>query len=434
MQVINPRVAAGKILLEVMINHKSLSNILPGFLNHHPQRNLIQELSYGVLRWQPRLEAITKNLLQKPLKSQDQDIHFLLLIGLYQLLYLNMPASLAVSETVNAAKDIHKNWATKLINGVLRSFLRNKENILSQVNAIPAAHYAHPDWMIKQLQQAWPSDWQKILLANNVYPPMSLRVNLNKISREHYLEKLVAKDLSAAVSLHSPSGVLLEKPVNITQLPGFNEGEISVQDCASQLAAALLELKPGQTVLDACAAPGGKAAHILETAPQISQLVALDIDAKRLEKITENLARLNLHAKCLAGDAAHPESWWDGTRYDRILLDAPCSATGVIRRHPDIKILRQAGDIQSLAQVQLKILTALWPLLKPDGLLVYSTCSVFPQENQQVLSSFLQTHSDAREDKILAPWGNATSIGRQIFPGEDNMDGFYYARLKRFKT
>lgn len=425
----NPRAIASKILLDVIIARRSLATVLPLWLKDQEHRNLTQELSYGVLRWYPRLEAAAKVLLQKPLKPQDQDIYFLLLLGLYQLIYLNMPEHIVVSETVNAAKILHKTWATKLINGVLRSFLRQKEEILLKIDTTPSARYAHPRWMIKQLQQAWPNEWQTILIANNERPPMSLRVNLNKIAREQYLEKLSGLGLNATPDQHSPCGIVLEKPANITQLPGFKEGEASVQDCASQLAATLLQLKPGQRVLDACAAPGGKAAHILEIAPQISQLVALDIDTIRLEKITENLMRLGLTAHTVVGDAAQPETWWDGVLFDRILLDAPCSATGVIRRHADIKLLRQPHDIEQLAQMQLKILSALWPLLKTRGILVYSTCSIFPQENQRVLTAFLETQADAQESKIDVPWGHALEIGRQILPGEDNMDGFYYARL-----
>lgn len=427
----NSRAIASKVLVDVIIKHRSLSSVLPVALKDQEQRNLIQELSYGVLRWYPRLDAIAKKLLQKPLKDQDQDIYFLLLLGLYQLIFLNIPSHVAVSETVNAAKAIHKHWATNLINAVLRNFLRQQENILAQLDANPSAHYAHPDWIIEQMQHAWPDYWKQILTANNEHPPMSLRINQNKISLKKYLEKLIENNLAATCSAHTPSGIRLEKPINVHQLPGFAAGEVSVQDFASQLAAPLLELKPGQRVLDACAAPGGKTAHILELEPQILALTALDQDEKRLEKISENLTWLGLCAKTIAGDATQPASWWDGNLYDRILLDAPCSATGVIRRHPDIKLLRHAEDIQQLAKTQLKMLHALWPLLKPNGLLVYSTCSVFPQENQQVLATFLQTHADAHEYKIVAGWGHAMNIGRQIFPGENNMDGFYYVRLQK---
>ncbi len=362
----------------------------------------VQELVYGTCRYYFYLKELLKKLLQKPLKKDDLDIELLLLVGLYQLIYLDVAQYAAINETVEVARELKKAWAVKLVNGVLREFLRQKEILLS----VPDPYFAHPQWLYEKVLAAWPEHYTQILQANNARPPMTLRINL--------------------------ASIVLEKPKPVEEIEGFKEGKVFVQDAAAQLAANLLELKPDQLVLDACAAPGGKTTHILELEPQLKQLIAIDCEEKRLVFIKENLNRLKLNhlpVDVLLADAGKPDAWWDKKLFDRILLDAPCSATGVIRRHPDIKLLRKPNDIAKLVQQQKHLLNTLWSLLKPDGLLLYATCSIFPEENVEIISEFLTTHTDAKELKIEASWGVAQKFGRQILPGMDNMDGFYYARL-----
>lgn len=427
----NLRAVAARVICQV-VKGASLSDTLPDMsAQFHDIRDkaFLQAVCYGVCREYFRLDAILQWLLDKPLKKKDDDIHALLLVGLYQLKEMRVPAHAAVAETVSAAGS-KKNWAKGFVNAVLRNYQRRAQerelnNFLQQK---PAALYAHPAWMIDKVSRDWPDDWQAVLTANNQLPPLVLRVNLKKISRAQYLEKLSIK---AAIVPETETGIVLEEAVDVAQLPNFFAGEVSVQDGAAQLAAGLLQLAKGQRVLDACAAPGGKTTHILELQPDIAELVAVDRDSSRLHLVQENLERLNLSATCVCADAGAVKSWWDGKLFDRILLDAPCSASGVIRRHPDIRLLRRATDISVLAAEQLRLLTALWQLLKPDGLMVYATCSIFAEENTHVLQSFLETHADAEEKKIDSAWGKVCSIGKQILPGMHGMDGFYFACLRK---
>jgi 16S rRNA (cytosine967-C5)-methyltransferase len=419
----NSRAIAAQILAAVIQQKRSLNTALAERLADYSSaqdRGFIQELSYGVLRWYWQLNEITKHLLDHPLKIKDIDIQALLLIGIYQLLHLQTPPHAAIHETVQAARELNKTWATKLINGVLRRFQREQKELLAKIELIPAAHYAHSSWLFDAVQHAWPHNWETIVTANNQYPPMTLRVNCLQQTREKYLQLLAEKNIAASPAQHTTYGITLAEPCDISQLPSFAEGMVSVQDGAAQLAAELLELAPGQRVLDACAAPGGKTAHILEMEPNLDQLVVIDVAAERLNKVRENLKRLKLHPHpiVICADAAQPAQWWDGQLFDRILLDAPCSATGVIRRHPDIKLLRRPEDIAQLVTLQEKLLNALWPLLKPGGLLLYATCSVLPQENNLQLEKFLAEHTDA-----------TLSIRRQILPEVGGMDGFYYGRI-----
>jgi 16S rRNA (cytosine967-C5)-methyltransferase len=393
-----------------------------------------QELCYGTTRWYYTLTGITRLLLQKPLKEKDADIQALLLIGFYQLLHLKTPTHAALHATVDAARELQKPWAASLINGVLRQFLRNQANLMLQLQQSADTHYAHQQWFIKQLQNAFPNEWQTILQANNEKPPMAIRVNRLQQSRDAYLKILLESNIAAYPILETQDGILLTTPCDVQQLPGFSTGTVSVQDGAAQLAAQLLELAPAQTVLDACAAPGGKTCHILESEPDLTALIALDADAMRLNKITDNVKRLQLMQDKLAiklGKAEKPATWWDGQLFDRILLDAPCSATGVIRRHPDIKLLRRASDINQLANTQKTLLENLWSLLKPGGLLLYATCSVLPAENASIIQAFLAQHFDATEEVITANWGLAQASGRQILPKHNGMDGFFYAKLRK---
>lgn len=426
------RVLAIKVLQEVLNQGRSLSTALPKLLPRADdgERGLCQELSYGVLRHYLTLQAIAAQLMDKPLKAKDNDIHLLILLGLYQILHLRIPDHAAVSETVASVKALKKPWARGLINGVLRNFLRNREALLQQVAQNHSSHYAHPQWIISALKKHWPDHWQTILEANNQYPPFTIRCNARQVQREVYLQELEEVELTATTTAHTEQGISLEQACPVERLPGFEQGSCSVQDGAAQLAAQLLNVQAGEQVLDACAAPGGKLAHILERQPDC-RVVAVDIEASRVERIEQNLERLQLQARVVTADVAATDKWWDGKEFDRILLDAPCSATGVIRRHPDIKHLRTAEDIQQLAELQAQILDALWATLKSGGHMVYATCSIMAQENHLQMADFLQRHKDARELLLEVPWGHACEVGRQILPGEDGMDGFYYATLQK---
>ncbi len=434
----NPRAVSARILNQVCFHGRSLSQELSQALDNLPdkvkkQKPLIQEICYGVLRDYPRLSAIGKGLLKKPFKAKDGDVLCLLLVGLYQLIAMRVPDHAAVSETVAATKDLKKPWARALANAVLRNFLREKDLRIKQAEQTEEACWAHPQWLIDEIRTAWPDRWEKILTANNQRPPMTLRVNLSINSAEDYLAELCASDIPAQASTIVASAVQLTQPVDVALLPGFVEGRVSVQDAAAQLAAELLQLESGQRVLDVCAAPGGKSMHILETANV--DLTAVDVDGERLGKVKQNLQRLGQTARLLVGDGKETKTWWDGQPYDRILLDAPCSATGVIRRHPDIKILRRAEDINALVELQSQILDAVWLLLKPGGMLLYATCSVLPRENSEQITAFVEKCLDATlvsiPVSIKANWGHASGAGRQILPGENGMDGFYYACLKK---
>lgn len=426
----NTRLIAARVLSRVLQDGQSLTAALDhAFLSIESgkDRAFIQALCYGVCRQFHRLDFVLSQLLDKPLK--DADVKALALVGLYQLNFMRVKPHAAVSETVLAVRK--KPWAKSLINALLRTYLREQEGLEHKADAFQSAALSHPEWLIKQIEQDWPEQALSLLQENNLQPPMVLRVNLAKISRENYLQRLIGQEIAAEAVSFCPSAIKLDKPVPVDVLPGFADGLVSVQDTAAQLAAGLLDVQPGQRVLDVCAAPGGKTAHILESQAQLKELVAVDIDESRMQRVSENLQRLKLQAKLVVGDAAKPEDWWDGTLFDRILLDAPCSALGVIRRHPDIKLLRRAEDIGPLQALQKSILQAVWPLLAPGGVLLYATCSILKQENEQQIQAFLAEHSDALELSIEAEWGTAGVCGRQILTGDLAMDGFYYARLSK---
>ena len=426
----NIRLIAAQVLSRVIQDGQSLTAALDSALQaveSSKDRAFIQALCYGVCRTYHRLDFILSQLLDKPLK--DQSVKALALVGLYQLKYMRVKPHAAVSETVLAARK--KPWAKALINALLRSYLREQETLEQKADNLHSSAISHPDWLIKQIEQDWPQQAPHIFQENNQQPPMALRVNLARISQDQYLQQLSEQGIEAVTVSFCTSAIILDKPVAVDLLPGFADGIISVQDTAAQLAAGLLDVQPGQRVLDVCAAPGGKAAHILETQPQLKELVAVDIEASRMQRVSDTLQRLKLPAKLVVGDAAKPEDWWDGQLFERILLDAPCSALGVIRRHPDIKLLRRAEDIQPLQALQQNILRAIWPLLAPGGIMLYATCSILKQENEQQIEAFLAEYSDAVELPIDAEWGFAGSHGRQIMTGESAMDGFYYARIRK---
>lgn len=427
----NPRLAAARALTAVLSGKASLGSSLPPQLDkvEHHDRALAQDLAFGAARWQPRLQLLADKLLEKPFKAADKDVEALLLIGLYQLLHSRIPEHAAIGETVGCAGALKKPWAKGLLNAVLRRAQREHEAIFAELDRDPVLHSAHPRWLQKQLKAFWPEHWQAICAANNAHPPLILRVNRRHGSRDAYLSELRDAGIDAEPCTFSRDGVRLLQPCDVTTLPGFKEGRVSVQDEAAQLAADLLELAPGQRVLDACAAPGGKTCHLLEVEPGLGEVVAVDLEAKRLARVRENLDRLHLEATLIAADGRATGAWWDGQPFQRILLDAPCSATGVIRRHPDIKLTRKPEDIPALAQLQGELLDALWPTLAPGGILLYATCSVLPTENSETIAAFLARTPDAQEVAIAGEFGLQPAHGRQLLPQLDGHDGFYYAKL-----
>ncbi|CAH9019636.1 16S rRNA (cytosine(967)-C(5))-methyltransferase RsmB [Candidatus Nitrosacidococcus sp. I8] len=433
-RLFNTRAVSATLLVKVINQKRSLTAILPQAVAPLSEQDsaFIQTLCYTTLRWFPKLDYLTQSLLSKPLRTQDNDIYCLLLLGLCQLIELTTPVHAALSETVSATQVLKKSWAKGLINGVLRNYLRNEDSLKKKIANHEEANTAHPKWLLQTIQQYWPNHWQQIITANNTHPPLSLRINSLQGTKEHYLRELESHHIEAQILPYTHQGITLIKPYSVAALPGFHQGKVSVQDGAGQQAAVLLNIQPKQRILDACAAPGGKTCHILELNPT-ADLVALDIDQSRLNRIQENLTRLQLKAQLILGDATDTKLWWDGILFDRILLDAPCTSSGVIRRHPDIKVLRRKEDIHRLAILQECILNALWPLLAPGGLLLYCTCSIFPPENDEQILKFLTSHSDAKISPFTVTWGISQEVGQQLLTGIENFDGFYYARLEKCK-
>ena len=427
----NPRLAAAKALAAVLNGKASLNSSLPTQMDkvEDRDRGFTQDLAFGTARWQPRLSALAAKLLQKPFKAADSDVEALLLVGLYQLLYTRVPAHAAIGETVGCAEKLKKPWAKALLNAVLRRAQRESEALLSELEHDPVVRTAHPRWLQKSLKAFWPEQWEAICAANNAHPPMILRVNRRHHSRDAYLGLLTEAGIAAKPCVYSQDGIILDSAADVRSLPGFAEGWISVQDEAAQLAADLLDLSPGQRVLDACCAPGGKTCHILEVEPKLAGVVAVDLEAKRLVRVRENLERLGLSAELIAADGRDTATWWDGKPFQRILLDAPCSATGVIRRHPDIKLTRQPDDIAALAVLQGELLDAMWITLEVGGILLYATCSTLPTENTEVIEAFLARTPGARELDIASQAGIKQPHGRQLLAQEGGHDGFYYAKL-----
>jgi 16S rRNA (cytosine967-C5)-methyltransferase len=423
----NVRAAAATVLFHVVDKGQSLSTALPEAQQKIKPRDyaLLQEICYGSLRYLPRLETIANNLMDNPLKGNKRVFHHLVLVGIYQLSFMRIPAHAAVGETVEATKTLRGQSLSGLINAVLRNYQRKQEELDEIAVSHDAGKYGHPGWLLKLLKGTYESDWEAIVEANNKKAPMWLRVNERHNTRDEYLALLENQEISASVHSKARNAIKLDKPCDVHDLPGFDKGWISVQDAAAQLSVDYLQPEDGELILDCCAAPGGKTAHILERTIG-ADVVAIDSDKLRLKRVYDNLNRLDLQAKVICGDARKPEQWWSGEQFDRILLDAPCSATGVIRRHPDIKWLRRANDIDALAQLQGEILDAMWQQLKTGGTMVYATCSITPQENVQQVIAFLK-----RTDNARLVGSDVTSPGIQILPGEEDMDGFYYAVLKK---
>jgi len=433
----NIRALAAKTLVPVITKGQSLNTLFEPALEQVDARDrgLFQQLCFGTLRHFHQLQAITQTLLDKPLRTKDTDVYMLVLIGLFQIIHLRTPDHAAISESVNASRKLKKTWASKLINGLLRNFLRNRAEIETTLTHDNAYLFSHPQWFFDQLKSSWPDHYAAILNANNLQPPVCLRINTTLNSRDHYVQQLNALSIQAEPLTYAPEGIRLLESIDIRTLPGFEQGHFSVQDEAAQLAATLLDCQANDRVLDACAAPGGKSCHILERQPAISSLTCVDLEANRMKRVEQNLARLRLTEKATlkVADVGDTDAWWDSRLFDRILLDAPCSATGVIRRHPDIKLLRRPSDLAKLGGLQLQLLTALWQTLAPGGVLVYATCSVLPIENERIITAFLAQQPDATHLPIAASWGIARPIGRQLFPQVGGHDGFYYARLCKAK-
>jgi 16S rRNA (cytosine967-C5)-methyltransferase len=431
-KVNSARSAAIAVLGAVLVNGRSLATarrLIQEGLEDARERSLAMELVNGVLRWRFRLEAVLAQLLNKPLRKKDHDVQLVLLIALYELIELRTPEYAVVNEAVAQTRHLRKKWASAMVNGVLRNFIRDRQSLLARVDQDAMARYSHPQWLIEVLKQDWPQQAAEILAANNQRPPMWLRVNRARVSVEDYIKLLQTQQLGATRHPVADTALRLDAPMDVNALPGFADGLVSVQDASAQLAAKLLAAEDGERVLDLCAAPGGKTCHVLETANDI-QMTAVELEPLRMQRVQQNLDRLGLRARLVTGDATDPQSWWDGELFDRILLDAPCSATGVIRRHPDIKSLRQPADLAALAQVQQQILQQAWSQLRSGGVLLYVTCSVLKQENEQQIAQLLSA-ADAHELVIDEHWGVACRHGRQLLPGDLDGDGFYFAKLKK---
>jgi len=419
------RAWAARLVSAVLDNGRSLDSALtdvPASLLG-ADRALVAALAYGVLREYRRLDAM---LVPRLSRAPQPLLKALLLVGLYQLEYMRVPAHAAVHATVAATTELQLAKARGMVNAILRGHQREG---VPAIGDAPGVVHSHPDWLVEAIRPDWPDQWQELLEANNAQAPMHLRVNLARGTRQAYIEQLEAQNMAATPMAFSDAGVTLVQPVSAAELPGFADGAVSIQDGAAQCAAALVDAGDGQRVLDACAAPGNKSAHLLERAN--IELLALDIDAARIASLDDTLERLGLNAQTRVADASDIGAWWDGQPFDRILLDAPCSGTGVIRRHPDIKWLRRDRDIAAAARRQIALLSALWRTLAPGGRLVYATCSVLRSEGVDIVADFLDRRSDALERVIDAEWGLPEKHGRRIAPGQHDFDGFYYAVLER---
>ena len=430
------RAAAAQWVAEVAERGRSLEELLAGDTDQGSARGLKRSLTYGTLRWHFRLHAILVELADQPPERLAPTLRALLEVGLYQLVSGEVAEHAAVAETVGAARELGHARATGFVNAVLRRFQRERAEVLAKVDADLATRTAHPGWLAAAIERDWPGRYEAILDANNQYPPLWLRVNSRRTDIATLLSALTAARFSGHRDTLAPDALRVEPAADVRSLPGFAEGHVSVQDAAAQLAIELLAPQAGERILDACAAPGGKTCHILERTWGGAEVTAVDASAVRLERVQANLDRLGLSATLIAGDALRPDGWWDGRPYDRILLDVPCSATGVIRRHPDIKLLRRPGDMKPLARRQRAMLEALWPLLRPAGRFLYTSCSVLKAENAAVVGGFLAATAAAADATPAAVAGWPASPdpegpGYARLPGEADMDGFYYACLDK---
>jgi 16S rRNA (cytosine967-C5)-methyltransferase len=433
---VDPRLLALTAIKRVTVHGESLSTVLPALLQSVADQTVraqTQALCYGVLRWYGRLAGLLQLLLEHPIKSKDEDIRFLLMLGLYELSDARNPDYAIVSAVVDMAQTIGKPWAKGLLNAVLRRFIRERQGLERRLESDLCAHYSFPQWMIHSLQRDWPQHWPALLEASNRQAPMFLRLDLNAVERKDYLHLLQQQGIAAEAVEGVATAVRLLKPCAVELLPGFSDGRVSVQDAAAQHAVPLLDPQPGERILDACAAPGGKTLHLLQQQPRLGALVAMDVQPERLQRVGENLRRASLESRVElhASDVTSTRAWWDGRAFDRILLDVPCTASGVIRRHPDIKWLRREQDVVALVEQQRNILTAVWPTLVPGGLLLYCTCSLLRRENEQQIAWFLQQQPDATAAAVDLPDGIVCAYGIQLLTGDKDMDGFFYAALRK---
>ncbi len=422
-------------LLKVTVDHASLSQVLPALETEltEQDRPLFRELTLGICRWYTQLDIIARQLLTRPLRKRDHTTRLLIFLGIYQLVHTRVAAHAAIHETVELAPHFNASNQRGLINAILRNCQREQPQICAELSSDPGYRFSHPQWMVDKLTANWPDHAELILSANNEKAPVTLRINRRLCSREAYVQALSSAGIAHDLCAYSDYGVRLTESVPVSQLPGYDAGWFSVQDEAAQLCTTLLNLDAsGLHILDACAAPGGKTTAILEATDNTAKVTALELSEPRLARVQENLDRLSLTAQLISGDATQRD-WWNGTQFDRILLDAPCSASGVIRKHPDIKLLRRETDIAALAETQLAMLTNLWSTLKSGGTLVYATCSVFNQENSRIIERFLKQTPDAAATQLDVPWGLPVPHGRQLFPGRDSHDGFFYAQLRKQK-
>jgi len=426
------RAEAARALARVVFDGVSLRRVL---VDSNPRiadsrdRALLAASLFEASRWWLRHDAAMASLVDKPLPPKAREARALLVIAAVQIDVLGLPDYAVVAPSVEAMRVLGLGQYAGLANALLRRYARERVQIGAHLDQEAVTRSAHPRWLIDAFARDWPERAAAILEANNSEAALTLRVNRRRSTREDLLTRFAAEAVVAVAHDELADAIVLERSGDVTRLPGYAEGAFSVQDGAAQRVADLLDARDGQHVLDACAAPGGKSAHLLERADV--DLVALDSDPTRLPRVRENLDRLGLAATIVAGDALAPAAWWNGRPFQRILIDAPCSASGIVRRQPDIKLHRRAGDIAPLVRTQREIVAALWPLLAPGGRLLYATCSVLRAENETVLAGFLADHDDARALPLPGHCGHAAGVGRQNLPGEGGMDGFYYALLEK---
>lgn len=428
------RAETARALLEVVDHGRTLGDALAGLeqrLTDGRDRALVRRLCSRSLCDLPALEWRLSRRLRQALPRKARTVHFLLLAALGELLEDREPAAAVIHASVDATRALQQPHLTRLVNGVLRGWQREGQRIESALPHDPPIRFGYPDWIIDALRRDWPQDWQRILEFGNTPPPLWLRVNRHRSDRQTLAACLTEAGHSVELPPQFPDALRLEHSARITELPGFAEGLFSIQDAGAQAAVELLELEDGQRILDACAAPGGKAAHVLERARVA--LTALELDPERAVRIGHGFTRLGLRGTTIVGDATQPDAWWDGTPFDRILIDAPCSATGVLRRHPEIRWLRRPTDIDANVALQRAMLDALWPLLAPGGLLVYASCSILHAENRDPMESFLDRHADAVPVDAAPAEAVRCGAGSQILPGSLDRDGFFYAVLRRLQ-
>ncbi|MFC5438593.1 16S rRNA (cytosine(967)-C(5))-methyltransferase RsmB [Rhodanobacter ginsenosidimutans] len=426
------RALAAKGLAEVALRGASLRDVMERNarrLADPRDRALLMALLSEGARWWLRFDAAVDGLLEKPLRHKDPAVHALLVLGLVQLEILQLSDYAAVAATVEATRTLGRPQLAGLVNAILRRWQRERDSLLGRLDAKPQTRHAHPAWLAAALQRDWPQQADAVMAADNREPPLMLRVNRQRSERPALIEQLQAAGYAASAHPWLSDALVLPHSTDVTRMPGFEDGFFAVQDGAAQVAADLADLRDGLRVLDACAAPGGKACHLLERAD--IDLTALEFDAARAERIRQNLMRLRLNAKVVIGDAGAPKGWWKGLPFDRILIDAPCSATGVLRRRPDVRLHRRESDIAAMHAQQRRILAALWPLLAPAGRLVYITCSVLRAENEAIVGELLAAQPDARATAFTLPAGQAAGVGWQILPGDGDLDGMYYAVIEK---